>query len=371
MPVVEGTTLALSLRERLIWAALASDLRFGPKSFRQVLSRFSQLELFWDQETGDWVRAGVPQEIADKATEIKRRVDLDAIAGQLERLGVRVITLQDEDYPPLLKEIAVPPAVLFVRGKLELNQPTIAVVGTRMMTTYGQRVATELSLELARQGMVVVSGLAIGIDGVAHRAALEGKGTTWAVLASGVDQPYPATHRRLAEDILNSGGALISEFPLGTGALRHHFPIRNRIIAGLSRATLVIEAAEQSGSLITARSALEANRDVFAVPGSIYSSHARGPHSLIQMGAKLVQSVDDILLELNLVKSRSEQAVREIIPDSKEEALILRQLGAEPISLDDLVAAVALDAATVMSTVTLMEMKGSVRNLGNSCFVRR
>jgi DNA processing protein len=370
MPTVEGeTTLALTRRERLIWAALASDLRFGPKSFRLLLAQVPQLEQVWDE--GDkMLMPGVPPEIVGRVFEIRCQTNLEQLQEKLERNSVQVLTLQDEAYPALLKEIAVPPAVLFVRGEL-VDQPTIAVVGTRSMTPYGKRVVGDIVTELARQGLVIVSGLALGIDGAAHRAALEGKGKTWAVLASGVDQPYPASHRQLANDILASGGALISEFPLGTGALKHHFPIRNRIIAGLSRATLVIEAGEQSGTLLTARSALESNRDVLTVPGSIYSPHSRGPHSLLQLGAKLVQSAEDILFELHLTNTKNEQVVKTIVPDSNEEALILSNLGAEPISMDDLVVAVGLDAATVMSTVTLMEMKGRLRNLGNNCFVRR
>lgn len=369
MAEVEGATLAVSDRERLIWAALASDLRFGPKSFQHLLAYTSELASLWD-EIDHSLLPGVHPELVGRIIQIKQQTNLEQLHEKLARLSVQVITLHDPAYPALLKEIAVPPAVLFVRGEL-VDQPTIAVVGTRSMTPYGKRVVGDIVTELARQGLVVVSGLALGIDGAAHRAALDGKGGTWAVLASGVDQPYPASHRQLAQDILASGGALISEFPLGTGALRHHFPIRNRIIAGLSKATLVIEASEQSGTLLTARAALESNRDVLTVPGSIYSPHSRGPHSLLQLGAKLVQSAEDVLFELHLTNTRNEQVVKTIVPDSNEEALILAALGADPMTMDDLVEAVGLPAATVMSTVTLMEMKGRLRNLGNNCFVRR
>lgn len=369
MTQAEGATLAVSHRERLIWAALASNLRFGPKSFQRVLQYSDQLERLWD-EIHNSLLPGLHPELVQRIIAIRQQTNLEQLQEKLTRLNVQVLTLRDATYPELLKEITVPPAVLFVQGEL-VDQPTIAVVGTRLMTPYGKRVVGDIVAELARQGIVVVSGLALGIDGAAHRAALDGKGKTWAVLASGVDQPYPASHRQLAHDIVAAGGALISEFPLGTGALRHHFPIRNRIIAGLSKATLVIEASEQSGTLLTARAALESNRDVLTVPGSIYSPHSRGPHSLLQLGAKLVQSVDDVLFELHLTNIRNEQITKTIVPDSNEEALILAQLGVEPITMDDLVVAVGLDAATVMSTVTLMEMKGRLRNLGNNCFVRR
>lgn len=366
----EGTTLTLTRRERLVWAALASDVRIGPKSFAVLRAAVPRLEVLWDQPGAAGHGFGLPTELAQRIHEVRQAVSLDALAERLERLDVRVLTLHDVEYPVLLREIAVPPAVLFVRGQLA-ETPTVAVVGTRIMTPYGKRVVSDIVCQLARQGVTIVSGLALGIDGAAHRAALEGKGKTWAVLASGVDQPYPATHRQLATDILAADGALVSEFPLGMGALRHHFPIRNRIIAGLSRATLVIEAAERSGSLITARSALESNRDVFAVPGSVYAVGSSGPHMLISMGAKLVQTADDILHELHLVQAASEAVTREIVPDSQEEALILGQLGADPLTIDELALTTELDAATVMSTVTLMEMKGRVRHLGNNCFVRR
>lgn len=366
--MVEGSTLALTRRERLVWAALASDIRIGPKSFAALRRAAPQLESIWDHS--HLADLGLPAELVERIACIRRDISLDALDERLTRLGVQALTIEDAAYPALLKEIAVPPAVLFVRGELT-DGPTLAVVGTRMMTPYGKRVVGDLVCELARQGLTIVSGLALGIDGAAHRAALEGKGKTWGVLASGVDHPYPATHRGLADDMLATGGALVSEFPLGTGALRHHFPIRNRIIAGLSRATLVIEAAAQSGSLITARSALEANRDVFAVPGSVYAIGSTGPHMLIGMGAKLVQTADDILHELHLVQAQSEATTRQIVPDSHEEALILAQLGADPLTIDELAVATNMDAAVVMSTVTLMEMKGRLRHLGNNCFVRR
>ncbi len=370
MTAGEGTTLAVSSRERLLWAALASDLRFGPKSFQLLLARVPDIATAWDtpaRAVGEW---GLPREAAERFLAARQAADLDALEAAFDRHQVRVLTLMDPGYPSLLREIAVPPAVLFLRGELA-DRPALAVVGTRSMTPYGARVVGDIVPELARQGIAVVSGLALGVDGAAHRAALEGNGVTWAVLASGVDRPYPMTHRGLAEQILERGGALVSEFPLGTGALKHHFPIRNRIIAGLARATLVIEASDRSGTLLTARSALEANRDVLAVPGSIYSPHSRGPHALLGLGAKLVQSAADVLAELDLADAAQEQQAKAVLPDSAEEAAVLAVLGSEPLPLDDLTEAAGLDAATVLSTLTLMELKGRVRNLGNNAFVRR
>lgn len=292
------------------------------------------------------------------------------ILAALEAKGVQFLTLEDEAYPTRLREIAVPPAVLYVRGTIS-DEPMVAVVGTRRMTTYGKRATDEIVQVLARVGITIVSGLALGIDGAAHRATLEAEGKTVAVLPSGIDAVYPASHRGLAEQIVACGGALVSEFPPGTAALRHHFPIRNRIIAGVAQATLVIEAAIESGSLLTARSALEANRDVFAVPGSIFSPLSAGPHHLIQLGAKLVHSADDLLVETGLARAGEEAEVRAVLPDSAEEAAVLEVLGPEPILIDDLIAAVSLDSTVTLSTLTLMEMKGRVRNLGGNQYVRR
>lgn len=235
------------------------------------------------------------------------------------------------------------------------------------MSAYGKRVVGDFVPRVARKA-VIVSGLALGVDAEAHRATIAADEVTWAVLGSGVDVPYPAAHRSLAEAIVAHGGALLSEFPLGTRPQRHHFPIRNRIIAGLSRATIVIEAAERSGSLLTARAALEANRDVFAVPGPIYSAHSAGPHRLIQVGAKLVHSPDDIFDELGL--GRVQVASGTASADSAEESVILEALGVDPIAFDDLVLTTTLESSTCLSTLTLMEMKGKVRNLGANTYVR-
>lgn len=324
----------------------------------------------WQRSNDQLRSAGLDPAVVSLVAEIRAKTDPPAILAALDAQGIALRTLADESYPRLLREIAVPPGVLYVRGAFG-DLPAVAVVGSRKMSDYGRRVTSDLVAALVGAGQVVVSGLALGIDGAAHDAALKAGGTTWAILPGGVDRPYPAAHHGLARRILECGGALVSEFPPGTQALRHHFPIRNRIIAGLSRATVVVEAAERSGSLLTARAALEANRDVFTVPGSIYAPGSAGPHRLIQLGAKLIHDPNDVIGELGIGQGSVEQQTRIAIADTREEQLILDALSVEPMPFDELATSVELDSALLMSTLTLMEMKGKVRNLGANQYVRR
>ncbi len=356
--------------ERGVWAALASDLRFGARHFAALRSVGQPLGQLWELPDTQVHSLGLDSELVDLVIEIRREANPRSVLQELAERQIRLVTVLDSDYPANLKEIAVPPAVLYVRGEFADN-PRVAVVGTRKMSSYGKRVTDDLVGPLARAGLTIVSGLAIGIDGQAHRSTLEAGGVTWAILPGGVDSPYPTSHEPLARQIIEHGGALLSEFPPGTKALRHHFPVRNRIIAGLAGATIVIEAAARSGTLLTAHSALESNRDVLAVPGSIYAPGSEGPHRLLQLGAKLIHTADDVFAELGLHSANQEKASRTVIPDSAEEAVLLGALTSEPIDLDRLIERVALDSATVMSTLTLMEMKGRARNLGGNQYVRR
>jgi len=272
----------------------------------------------------------------------------------------------------LLKEIYTPPALLYLRGKIEpRDEFSLGIVGTRKLSAYGQQATPFIAAELARAGLTIISGLAKGIDTLAHRAALSAGGRTIAVLGSGLNKTniYPFSNRRLAEEISRKG-AVISEFPLGTQPLAQHFPQRNRIISGLSLGILVIEAPERSGALITAKDALEQNRDVFAIPGPIFAQNSFGTNNLIKMGAKLVGQANDILEELNLSLLTEPSSVdKKIIPDNQEEALILKQLSEEPIHIDKIIKQTKLSTAIVNSNLTLMEMKGKVRNLGGNNYV--
>ncbi len=277
------------------WVGFNLIAGIGRVKFSRLEEYFGDLERAWNAGLSELRRAGLDQKSVEAIVSRRPKISLDAEMERLERYKVRVLTLNDPAYPPRLKEIYDVPPVLYVRGALTAEDEwSVAVVGTRRTTAYGREVAERIVGELARSKVTIVSGLARGIDSVAHRAALEAGGRTIAVFACGLDIIYPAENLKLAQAIMEHG-ALISDYPLGTSPKAEHFPRRNRIMSGLSLGVLVVEAGEGSGALITANLALEQNRDVFAVPGSILSPVSRGTNRLIQDGAKLVRDVRDIL----------------------------------------------------------------------------
>jgi len=303
--------------------------------------------------------------------EVKVKIDPDREMSKINNLEISAITIKDKDYPKTLKEISDPPALLYYKGDIgNFDGLALAVVGSRKYTSYGERTVEKIVKPLAKAGLVIVSGLALGIDTLAHRATLDAEGKTIAVLGNGLDSIYPATNKSLMLDIVKKGGAIISEFPVGTPSYKYNFPFRNRIIAGLAQGTLVVEAALESGSLITARAALDYNREVFAVPGSIFSESSEGPNNLIKMGAKVVTSAEDVLSELNIKGVSNLQEARKIIPDSREEAIILEILKETPVDIDKIVKTTKLDIVKINQTLTLMEMKGKVRNLGGNQYIK-
>jgi len=282
----------------------------------------------------------------------------------MEENNIRKIILEDSKYPQILKEISDPPAELYIRGNLvEEDKAAIGIVGTRNYTSYGKQVAYDIVGDLAEAGLTIVSGLAKGIDTFAHKAALERGGRTIAILGSAIDSRsiYPSCNKRLAEKIIQNG-AIMSEYSPGTTAERYFFPKRNRIISGLSLGVLVIEAPERSGALITANCALDQNREVFAIPGSIYSKNLIGTNKLIQMGAKLVTKANDILEELNL--SAIEEKKNLFKPRNKEEEILLSILNKEPIHIDEIVKQSRLKAGVVSSVLIGLELMGVVKNIG-------
>ncbi len=290
----------------------------------------------------------------------------------LKQTGNHALTLHDERYPPLLKEIANPPAVLFVRGNIELlKQPQIAIVGSRNPSAQGQQIATDFAATLASFGFVVTSGLALGIDAAAHRGALQAGGHTIAVAGTGPDRVYPARHKELAGEIVKQG-AIVSEFPPGTAAVANHFPRRNRIISGLCIGLLVVEAARQSGSLITARQALEQNREVFAIPGSIYNPLARGCNALIREGAKLVETSDDILEELGEYNQRYELNVPENLQSELdlEQQNLLNLIQFSPTTVDYLVQQSGLAVEIISSMLLVLELKGYIASAPGGNYIR-
>jgi DNA processing protein len=293
---------------------------------------------------------------------------------RVEAARVGVVVWGDVEYPTRLRAIASAPPVLYVRGRLEpADDAAVAIVGSRRATAYGEAVARELAMELTRRGLVIVSGLARGIDAAAHRGTLAAGGRTLAVLGSGVDEIYPPEHRELADDVANSG-ALLSEFPLGTPPLRLHFPRRNRIISGLSLGVVVVEAGVESGALITAHHALEQGREVFAVPGRVHARYSEGCNRLIKAGAKLVESWEDVLVEL-VPTLKGRKQVRPAEPPRPEltadEQQLFDLLADEPLHIDQLIVKSGWGGGRVASVLVGLEMKGAIRQVKGKVFERQ
>lgn len=346
--------------------------KIGPARFKKLLIYFKSLRAAWQEgDQRNFIAAGLEETITREIISRRPQIDLSEESTKLKKENIKLITILDENYPKLLKEIHDPPPIMYLKGALKKEDEfAVAVVGTRRLSTYGQQAASRLASELAQAGLTIVSGLALGIDTVAHTAAIEQKTRTIAVLGSPLNRVgiFPAQNKILAEKIALNG-AVLSEYPIGSLALPHHFPNRNRLISGLTLGTLVIEAPEKSGAIITANHALAQNREVFAVPGSIFSVNSVGPNKLIKMGAKLVASAIDILEELNLKNLADNIAASSIIPDNREEEIILRLLSHEPIPIDKIVRETALSASSVNAALTLMEIKGKIKNLGGAQYV--
>ncbi|MCD6289218.1 MAG: DNA-processing protein DprA [Anaerolineae bacterium] len=341
----------------------------GPQRLRMLLDYFGGIEAAWNASAGELRRAGLDRRSLENLLSTRSSISLDREVARVERAGVQVLTWESADYPRSLSQIYDPPPVLYVRGTLiPKDEWAVAVVGTRRATAYGREAARRLVADLARSDVTVVSGLARGIDIVAHRVALEEGGRTIAVLGSGVDVIYPPEHRRIAQAITESG-ALVSDYPLGTKPESGNFPPRNRIISGLSKGVLVVEAGERSGALITARFAAEQGRDVFAVPGSILHRSSIGTNRLIQDGAHLVLSASDILETLNMGQIAEQAEIRTVLPSDPTEAHLMELLSAEPAHVDELAQAASLPVAVVSSTLALMELKGLVRQVGGMNYV--
>lgn len=280
---------------------------------------------------------------------------------------IETIKIEDKEYPEILKKIKDPPKVLYVRGEIP-KEPCFAIVGTRKCSAYGKQIALEIAGDLAKAGLVIVSGMARGIDTFAHKGALERNGKTIAVLGTGLDEKsiYPKENLKLAREILKNGGCLISEYPSGTPGYPSNFPARNRIISGLSLGVLVIEAKMKSGALITANWARAQKRKLFAVPGSIYSLNSKGPHFLIKRGAILIENADDILKELNLPRPKIPKKQNK--GETPEENLILDILREKPLHIEKIIEKTNLPAKKILSILAIMEIKGQVRNLGGNIY---
>lgn len=351
------------------WIAFNLVKGIGSARMRALLEHFGQAQTAWEASPADLVAAGLSPRLAETVVQACREGLPERTWEAIQKQGITVLTWEDASYPRRLKEIDQPPPVLYLRGELaEEDQWSVAIVGTRRATAYGRQATGELAAGLAQRGITVVSGLARGIDAIAHQAALQAGGRSLAVLGSGVDQIYPPEHRRLAEQMYEHGG-LVSDYPPGTPPEAANFPPRNRIISGLSLAVVVIEAGESSGALITASFASDQGRAVFALPGSIYAAQSRGTNRLIREGAHIYLDLPGLLEVLNLGQVSQQRAARAALPADATEAKLYAILGREPVHVDEIGARADLPIAQVSAALTLMELKGMVRQVGGMNYV--
>ncbi|HZP56836.1 MAG TPA: DNA-processing protein DprA [Dehalococcoidia bacterium] len=357
--------------ERSYWIAFSRVPRIGRVRVAQLEERFGRLEHAWNAAPGELKAAGLDSATLASLAQARESVEPGRELERLAAHGVQALTWHDPAYPRQLQEVFDRPPVLYVRGTLTAADDwSVAIVGTRRVSVYGRQAAEDMARGLAANRVTVVSGLARGVDAVAHRATLDAGGRTVAVLACGLDLVYPPEHKRLAEQIIECG-ALISDYALGTQPRSEFFPRRNRILSGISLGVLVVEGDLKSGALITARQALEQNREVFAIPGSIYSPNSRGTNKLIQDGeAKLTLDVQDVLAELNLSMAAHQIEMTELIPADETESALLRHLSAQPVHIDEVRRESGLPIATVTSTLAMLELKGLVRQVGRMNYVR-
>ena len=357
-------------REELkYWVSFSGVPGIGKAKVYHLLECFGSLRDAWTAPEKDLKRAGLDSRSLQALIAIRATLSPDAELDRLEDQHINAFTCEDSDYPASLKQIYDYPPVLFVKGDLpKTAEPCLAVVGTRRPTAYGRQAAGELVADLVRSGVHIVSGLARGIDSVAHQSALDAGGTTVAVFASGLDIVYPRENARLAASITEHG-ALISEHPLGTRPKPESFPLRNRIMSGISLGVLVIEAGERSGALITAHQALEQNREVLAVPGSIFSPASNGTNRLILEGAKLVRQCEDVIEELNLGAVTQQLPLTMPSPSNDTESAILRHLSNEPTHIDEICRGSGLPMSELSSALAMMELKGIARQLGGMNYV--
>lgn len=377
----------------------------GPSKFALLIQKFGSARLAWEAKTLDLSKI-IGEKTAEKFNDFRQKFSIENYLEKLKRAKVAFVTLSDTEYPMLLKQITRPPFVLYVKGSLQrtddrkqktdsgktenteksnpyysgisgfrhqssvVRAPIIAIVGTRKITQYGRDVTEMFTQDLVAAGFTIVSGLAMGVDATAHKKTIDNNGKTVAVLGCGVDCCTPLENQYLYEEILDQGGCIISELPLGHPPSPGSFPARNRIIAGLSLGILVTEGTEDSGSLITADYALKFNRKVFAVPGPITSQLSKGPYKLIEKGGKLVTSAQNIISELGiknyeLGSIKGQKSIKSIKGSTKEEEAILKILQNEALSFDEIARRTKLASSKLASTLSIMEIKGMVKDLEN------
>lgn len=357
------------MTEKAYWVAFNHVRGVGAVRLRALLGFYGSLEIAWSAPSDGLRAAGLPEKVVEQVIKIRREIDPQQLWEKIARRGIIVLTWDDPTYPRRLKEIEQPPPVLYLRGELAPeDECAVAIVGTRRITVYGRQVTEELAGYLARNGVTVVSGLARGIDGVAHDAALRAGGRSLAVLGCGVDIIYPPEHRKLAEGIL-ANGALISDYAPGTPPESVNFPPRNRIISGLCPATVVVEAGETSGALITAKFAADQGREVFAVPGGIHAPQSAGANRLISDGARPLLRMEDLLETLHMEQVQEHLAARRTLPMDETESKVYGALGSEPVHIDEICRQSGLPIERVSATLTIMELKGMIRQVGGMNYI--
>ena len=355
--------------DKKFWVGFNLIKGIGAVRMQGLVAHFGDLESAWKAAPADLAQAGLGLRLIERVLQARDSVNLDKVWEKIEKQGIHILTWQDGSYPQRLKEIDQPPPVLYIRGEyLPDDLFAVAVVGTRRVTSYGRQITEELSSFLAANGMTVISGLARGVDAIAHQAALKSGGRSIAVLGTGVDKIYPPEHRGLAEQIVERG-ALISDYAPGTPPEASNVPPRNRIISGLSLAIVVVEAGETSGALITAEFAAEQGREVFAVPGSILAPQSKGTNKLIQNGALPLLSVNDLMQALDITRVGEHKVARKIMPADAIEAKLLTVLTHEPLHVDEIRNQSELPIEKVSAALVLMELKGMVRQVGGMNYV--
>lgn len=354
---------------RNYWVGFSLIKGVGAVRMKALEDYFGDLETAWNAPISGFKEIGLSEKICERIVVLRKELDLNQYIKRMTAAGIKFIIKDDLEYPRYLKEIDQPPPVLFIKGDIQLEDEwSVAIVGTRKVTHYGKQITEEFTRVLADHKITVVSGLARGVDGIAHKTALESGGRTIAVLGSGVDRIYPAEHRKLAEDISKSG-AVVSDYPPGTAPEATNFPPRNRIISGLSRVTLVIEAGQTSGALITAEFAVNQGRTVYAVPGSIYNVQSKGTNKLIQQGAKPLLDIRDVLQDIQVELIQERKSFRKEYPIDLFEEKILRVLSDEPLHVDEITHLSEMPISEVSSYLAMMELKGLTKQVGGMKYI--
>lgn len=357
------------MSDKKYWIGFNLIKGIGAVRMQNLVAYFGDLESAWGADANELSAAGLGAKLVEKVISARKDISLDQVWAKIEAQGIKIVTWADEEYPNRLREIDQPPPILYIRGEyLQDDLFAVAIVGTRKVTAYGRQVTEDIASFLASNGLTVISGLARGVDAIAHQTALRAGGRTIAILGTGVDKIYPPEHRGLADEIMKRG-AVMSDYAVGTPPDASNFPPRNRIISGLSLAVVVIEAAETSGALITAEFAAEQGREIFAVPGSILAPQSKGTNKLIQNGALPLLTPDDLMQALDLTRIGEHKSARKILPTDEVEAKVLSVLSSEPLHVDEIRNQAGLPIEKISATLALMELKGMVRQVGGMNYV--